>query len=136
MASGSRKGIFCALALALAMLQAGCSRAAGDLGLPNAASTAKPTASLGELKRFRLIVADALHKVKAGDLVAARLRIKDLEIAWDEAEAGLKPRSAAQWHLVDSAIDQALAALRAEPPDARRCEQKLTDLLALFDAIQ
>ena len=56
-----------------------------------------------------------------------------MQAAIDEAEAGLKPRAAAVWHTVDRAIDRALAALRASPPNAAACKQALTDLLTVMD---
>jgi hypothetical protein len=134
----SKQLIIGGLVLAVCAFQTGCSKVVDGTAKPVAtgtASTAKSASKLGDLKPFRQIAADVAKNAEAGDLAAAKLRIKDLEIAWDEAEAGLKPRSAADWRMLDKAIDHALEALRAEPPDANECRQKLSELLMAFDSM-
>lgn len=133
-----------ACTLALLAIASGCSKrdsANGSTAAPTqtpapAMQPAAPTASkLGDLTALRAIAADVSTLVDKGDLPAAKTRIKDLEVAWDAAEAGLKPRAAADWHLLDKAIDRALEALRADKPTQVDCQAAMGGLTKTFDTL-
>ena len=102
------------------------------MGITEGAQAA--TASkLGKLTPFKTIATDISSLVNKGDMVAARKRVTDLESAWDSAEAGIKPRSAADWHLVDKSLDKLYSAIRETQPDIAACKQALLNVLSTMD---
>ena len=82
-----------------------------------------------EMAKFRAIASDTLTKVQVGDQTAATARVKDLETAWDDDEATLRPLDETTWTVLDGRIDSVLKALRASTPDPGTEKQTLTALL-------
>ena len=97
---------------------------------PSNSASANTTANLGDLSAYALIASDSLQWVHAGDLPAAKARMKDLESAWDQAEEHLQPLNPGDWKAVDKAIDRALSQVRSGQPVAADCAAALDALLA------
>ncbi|MFG2041672.1 hypothetical protein [Dactylosporangium sp. NPDC048998] len=102
-------------------------------GTAAAARQAHPTTRLGDLSKFAVIVDDIQGKVAKNDLAGGKIRVKDLEVAWDDAEAGLKPRDSTKWHQLDDQIDAVLTALRASTPTQADCASSLATLMGTLN---
>jgi uncharacterized membrane-anchored protein len=92
-----------------------------------------PTTRLGNLSAFAAIAVDVNAKVAHNDLNGGKARVKDLEVAWDDAEAGLKPRDSAKWHQLDDEIDAVLTSLRARQPSQSDCSANLAALISTLN---
>lgn len=113
------------VALFLALV-AGCSKFA-DQGGTSAAPAPSPHHAPASLVKVAL---------KLGNRTAAKSCIKDLEVTWDSAEAGLKLRTADDWRVVEKAIGHALNALRPDAPSPVVCKAVLAAPLKTVDTSQ
>jgi uncharacterized membrane-anchored protein len=98
----------------------------------DSASDSRP---LGDLSPFREITVDTLALVDSGKLSDAKSRVRDLESAWDHAQATLKPMNGDKWAEVDDSIDTVLRKLRAFHQDAAACQESLHSLIAVIDTL-
>jgi uncharacterized membrane-anchored protein len=99
-----------------------------DTSAPTSGQTAQQS-PLGDLSAFQTITQDTLNLVDAGNQPGATGRVTDLETAWDNSEARLKPKDPAAWHDLDDKIDAVLRALRSTQPDPPAEKAALTTLL-------
>lgn len=102
--------------------------AAVEMWLLPAPASQSASMGLGDLAPFATIVTDTQTIAATGDLAAAQTRITDLETAWDEAEPTLRAADSNAWGVVDTAIDDALSALRKGTPSP----VEVTDTLAVL----
>jgi uncharacterized membrane-anchored protein len=96
--------------------------------IPGGSQSAVPS-PLGDLSKFRKITQDTLDLLNADNQSGATARMGDLEVAWDNAEARLKPKNKAAWTKIDGKIDTVLRALRATSPNTNNEKAALTALL-------
>src|ERR1700687_1460676 len=91
---------------------------------------------LGDLSTFRATAVDTLRIVNTGDFGAAKKRIKDLELSWDQAEPKLKPLAPQKWETVDVSIDRALKQVRAWRTTPAASSEVLQALISTIDGLK
>ena len=107
----------------------GNSSAAAAAGIQMAPGQAAAKYPAADVATFRTIVSDSLARVTADDQAGAVTRIKDLETAWDDAQARLQALDPTGWDYIDAKNDAVFSALRAKTPDAAAEKAALGDLL-------
>ena len=87
-----------------------------------------------EIAKFRTIAQDTLAKVQAGDHTEATARIKDLETAWDDDQATLRPLDETAWtrpRRSDRQRPQGVAGQQTRPRDRDADSHRTIDRAAV-----
>lgn len=90
---------------------------------------------LGDLSKFKIIADNSLTLVHSGKFSDAKTRIGDLEYAWDNAEAQLKPMNKEAWRDVDKSIDVVLRKLRSVNQDSIACSTALESFISVLGKV-
>ncbi|MDB4992235.1 MAG: hypothetical protein JWL75_480 [Parcubacteria group bacterium] len=86
-------------------------------------------APLGDLSTFTSLGQQTLTAVNSGDWATANSRVNDLEYAWDNGEARLKPMNPAAWSHIDGTLDKVFREVRAVHPNQQTAATALQTLL-------
>lgn len=98
--------------------------------VPSGAGTGTVSNRLGDFASFTDLGQSVLSAVQAGDWVTANSHVNDLEFAWDNAQARLKPLNGAKWTQIDSDLDTVFREVRAVQPNQQHAQTALQTLLA------
>ena len=100
-----------------------------------AAASVSPDKPLGDLSAFRKIAQDMLTLVRSGDLTGAKTRADDLESAWDNGQAVMRPMNEEKWTLMDNAIDDVLKKVRSSQPNGVENSASLESFVTVMDTL-
>ncbi len=92
-------------------------------------STTIQISPLGDLSNFVTLSQATLTAVNANDWSTANSRVNDIESAWDNAQARLKPMNHAKWTEIDGALDTVFREIRAVHPNQQSSAAALQTLL-------
>ena len=124
----SRSTIFLGLTVLFSSISVTTASAQTTNAKPDAVSpapiyTAAETADFIKLAKATLV---ALAASKNTDMVA---KLTDLETAWDDNEATLKPRDEKAWASLDKTLDKAISALRSSHTNLEKGKTALEALI-------
>ena len=100
-----------------------------------AASSDSPAKPFGDLSAFRKIGDGMLSRVRSGDISGAKSQAIELETAWDNAQARLRPMSSEKWTVMDNAIDDVLKKVRSVKPNGEEIRASLEALSAVINSL-
>jgi hypothetical protein len=76
-----------------------------------------------------------LRLVRARDMSGAKSRAGDLETAWDDAQARLRPMNPEKWTLMDNAVDDVLKKVRSTQQNGAESSASLESLIEVIKTL-
>jgi hypothetical protein len=103
---------------------------AGESKPADTSPVSPPVYTSAETAEFIKLTKETLVALAAGKQPEMVAKLTDLETAWDDQEAVLKPKNEATWKLLDKSLDKGISALRSSHANPAKGKVALEDLLA------
>ena len=91
--------------------------------------------SAAETAEFTKLAKETLDALAAGKQTEMVAKLTDLETAWDDKEAVLKPKNEATWTALDKTLDKAISALRSSHANPAKGKVALDNLLMKLNEV-
>jgi hypothetical protein len=97
---------------------------------PDQSKPASAAAADDNMTPYRKLAADTLTAFKAHDMVTAKKKARELEVAWDAHEKALQKKSPDLWGQIDKAMDDFIKPLQGKTPDAAKVQTAYDTFIA------
>jgi hypothetical protein len=96
------------------------------------ADQAKPASAAADdnMTPYRKLAADTLTAFKAHDMVTAKKKARELEVAWDAREKALQKKSPDLWGQIDKAMDDFIKPMQSKTQDAAKVQTAYDSFIA------
>lgn len=96
-------------------------------------SDSSQTTLKGQLTSFITAENDMLNFVNSKNFASAKTKADDLEHNWDTSEPKLRKIDQTTWTKIDGTMDDVLATVRSQNPDANKCKSALGNSLSILN---
>ena len=79
---------------------------------------------------YRRLAADTLNAFKAHDMLTAKKKARELEVAWDTREKALQKKSPDLWGQIDKAMDAFIKPMQDKSPDPAKVQTAYDTFIA------
>ena len=120
------------IAMVVALTVCGTIPARAQEPKPSADQSKPATAAAADdnMTPYRKLAADTLTAFKAHDMVTAKKKARELEVAWDAREKALQKKSPDLWGQIDKAMDDFIKPMHSKTQDAAKVQTAYDSFIA------